>query len=94
MTAGTFARGEGLAPRFGSAASRRRRGRAAQAPVSRAGRRGWRGKRSLVLTSEDAPGTRRSAIATPGRLRSPTPATARETCLLRFLRRKRRGGRN
>ena len=47
---------------------------AAQAPVSRAGRRGWRGKRSLVLTSESRrePAGRRLRI--PGACAAPTPA--------------------
>ena len=36
----------------------------APAHVGRAGRRGWRVKRSLVLTSADAPGTRSQAFAT------------------------------
>ena len=40
------------------------RGETAWARVGRARRRGWRGKRSLVLTSADAPGTRRLAVAT------------------------------
>ncbi len=41
----------------------------ASAAVDRVGRRGWRGKRSLVLTSADAPGTRRPMSAIPGRRR-------------------------
>jgi hypothetical protein len=50
---------------------------AAGARVGRAGRRGWCVKRSLVLTSADAPGTRRLAFATSVRHGDPIAATKR-----------------
>jgi len=44
-----------------------RTGEGLAARVGRAGRRGWRGKGVVGFATAAAPGTRRSAIAAPGR---------------------------
>jgi len=55
----------------------RRSGQGSAGARGRAGRRGWRGKRSRVLTSADAPGTRRPVPAIPARQRNPDRFDAR-----------------
>jgi hypothetical protein len=54
-------------------ATQSRVGQGASVAVGRAGRRGWRGKRSLILTSVAAPGTRRPATCDRRPLTRPDP---------------------